>query len=131
MSPVMAYVVIALLALSVIAIGFLAVCVKILLAEQITTAKTLDDIKVAFAAELKDLNKSLAEAIAEAKQTNRHLAEQLALKEAEMTGDFEIVEEPIAPVKPAKRPPTLKTKPVKKTEPEVKLEPPPQSFPSI
>ena len=125
------YVIIALLALAVIAAGFLAVCVKMLLAAQNRNEKALDDIKLTFTGELKDLNKLLAGALAEAKQTNRQLAEQLALKEAEMTGDFEIVEEPIAPAKPAKRPPPLKTKPVKKAEPEVKLEPPPQSFASI
>ena len=125
------YVIIALLVLTVIAIGFLAVCVKLLLVKQDESFKTLDDIKITLAGELKELNKALANALYEAKQTNRHLSEQLALKEAEMTGDFEIVEEPIAPVKPVKRPPPLKTKPVKKPEPEVKLEPPPQSFPSI
>ena len=125
------YVIIALLVLTVIAIGFLAVCVQLLLVKQDESFKTLDDIKITLAGELKELNKALANALYEAKQTNRHLSEQLALKEAEMTGDFEIVEEPIAPVKPVKRPPPLKTKPVKKPEPEVKLEPPPQSFPSI
>ena len=125
------YVIIALLALLLIAIGFLAVCVKMLLDRQTESVKTLDDIKLAFAGELKELNKALADALNEAKETNRHLADQLALKEAEMTGDFEIVEEPIAPKKPVKRPPPLKTKPVKKVEPEVKLEPPPQSFPTI
>lgn len=125
------YVIIALLVLTVIAIGFLAVCVRMLLVKQEAGINALDDMKITFAGELKELNKALADMLSEAKQTNRHLAEQLALKEAEMTGDFEIVEEPIVPVKPAKRPPPLKTKPVKKIGPEVKLEPPPQSFPSI
>ena len=128
---VLQYVIIALLALAVIATGFLAVCVRMLIAKHDENLRTLEDMKITFAGELKDLNKALADALSEAKQTNRHLSEQLALKEAEMTGDFEIVEEPIAPVKPARRPPPLKTKPVKKPEPEVKLEPPPQSFPSI
>lgn len=121
----------ALLALSVMTTAFLAVCVKILLERQNKAAETLEDIKLAFAGELKELNHLLTDALSEAKQTNRHLSEQLALKEAEMTGDFEIVEEPIAPKKPVKRPPPLKTKPVQKIEPEVKLAPPPQSFPSI
>ena len=125
------YVIIALLALSVLAIFFLAVCAWLLLSKQRENVKLLHDVKITFAGEIKELNKALADALAEAKQTNHHLSEQLALKEAEMTGDFEIVEEPIAPVKPVKRPPPLKTKPVKKPEPEVKLEPPPQSFPSI
>ena len=127
----MEYVIIALLVLLLISTAFLAVCVKILVEKQNRAAETLEDIKLAFAGELKELNKALADGLAEAKQTNRHLAEQLALKEAEMTGDFEIVEEPIAPKKPVKRPPPLKTKPVQKIEPEVKLEPPPQSFPTI
>ena len=125
------YVIIALLALTVIALGVLAVFVRMLLAKHEECVKTLDDVKITFAGEFKGLNKLLADALYEAKQTNRHLSEQLALKEAEMTGDFEIVEEPIVPAKPAKRPPPLKTKPVKKIGPEVKLEPPPQSFPSI
>ncbi len=125
------YVIIALLALSMLGIFFLAACAWMLLAKQKENVKMLNDIKLTFAGEIKELNKALADALAEAKQTNHHLAEQLALKEAEMTGDFEIVEEPIAPVKPEKRPPLLKTKPIKKAEPEVKLEPPPQSFPTI
>ena len=125
------YVIIALLALSMVAIVFLVVCVRMLLTRQIESVKILGDTKLTLASELKELNKVLADALSEAKQTNRHLSEQLALKEAEMTGDFEIVEEPIAPQKPTKRPPPLKTKPVKKAGPEVKLEPPPQSFPSI
>ncbi len=128
---VLQYVIIALLALVVIAIVFLIVCVRMLIVKQDEAVRALEDIKITFAGEFKDLGKVLADALYEAKQTNRHLSEQLALKEAEMTGDFEIVEEPIAPVKPVKRPPPLKTKPVKKPEPEVKLEPPPQSFPSI
>ena len=128
---VLQYVIIALLALAVIATGFLAVCIRMLLVRHDENLRALEDIKITFAGELKELNKVLADTLSEAKQTNRHLAEQLALKEAEMTGDFEIVEEPIAPVKPARRPPPLKTKPIKKPEPDVKLEPPPQSFPSI
>ena len=128
---VLQYVIIALLALTVIALALLAVLVRMLLVKQDESVRALEDIKITFAGEFKELSKVLADALNEAKQTNRHLAEQLALKEAEMTGDFEIVEEPIAPVKPVKRPPPLKTKPVKKPEPEVKLAPPPQSFPSI
>ena len=128
---VLQYVIIALLALAVIAIIFLIVCVRMVLVKQDEAVKALEDIKITFAGEFKELSKVLTDALTEAKQTNRHLSEQLALKEAEMTGDFEIVEEPIAPVKPVKRPPPLKTKPVRKPEPEVKLAPPPQSFPSI
>ena len=86
------YVIIALLALTVLAIGFLAVCVRLLLMKQDESLKTLDDIKITLAGELKELNKALANALYEAKQTNRHLSEQLALNEAEMTAftDFEL-----------------------------------------
>ena len=128
---VIQYVTIGLLVLAVIAIGILAFSVRILLHKQRRLTKTLGDMRLAFTSEMKELNKVLEESLTEAKQINRQIAELTALQQAEMTGDFEIVEEPVAPKKPVKRPPPLKTKPVKRPEPEVQLEPPPQSFPSI
>ena len=46
-------------------------------------------------AQLKKLQASLAEIIIEQRRATRLQVEQLDLKKAEMTGDFEIVEEPI------------------------------------
>ena len=94
-------------------------------------AADLDAQQLAVNAQLKQLQGTLSEVLGEIRRGNRLSNELIELKQAELTGDFEIVEEPIAPVKPVKRPPPLKTKPVKKPEPEVKLAPPPQSFPSI
>ena len=94
-------------------------------------AADLDAQQLAINAQLKQLQGTLSEVLGEIRRGNRLSNEMIELKQAELTGDFEIVEEPIAPVKPVKRPPPLKTKPVKKPEPEVKLAPPPQSFPKI
>ena len=57
-------------------------------------------------AQLKQLQGTLSEVLGELRRSNRLVNEQLELKRAEMTGDFEIVEEPIAPppVKPASTP---------------------------
>ena len=125
---VLQYVIIALLALAVIAVVFLIVCVRMLLVKQDEAVRALEDIKITFAGEFKELSKVLTDALTEAKQTNRHLSEQLALKEAEMTGDFEIVEEPVLPT-PAVKEPKLKNRSGKSAE--AKLTPPPQSFPKI
>ena len=117
----------------VMAISVIAALVLLatLLIKQREPAKEIADIRMTLIEAFKHLDKPFADALSESRRNNRLLSELLALKQAEMTGDFEIVEEPIAPVKPVKRPPPLKTKPVKKPEPEVKLAPPPQSFPSI
>lgn len=48
-------------------------------------------------AQLKQLQGTLSEVLGELRRSNRLVNEQLELKRAEMTGDFEIVEEPIAP----------------------------------
>ncbi len=90
--------------------------------------KELSDIKVALVEAFKHLDKPLSDALAEDRRNNRLLSELLALKQAEMTGDFEIVEEPVLPT-PAVKEPKLKNRSGKGAE--AKLTPPPQSFPKI
>lgn len=101
----------------------------LMLLKQRESAKELSDLKVALIEAFQHLDKPMGDALGESRRNNRLISELLALKQAEMTGDFEIVEEPIAPV-PATEPPKLKTKPVGKTG-AAKLAPPPQSFPKL
>ena len=90
--------------------------------------KEMMDIKVALIEAFKRLDKPMGDALGESRRNNRLISELLALKQAEMTGDFEIVEEPVMPATP--EPPKLKSKPVGKAG-NSKLTPPPQSFPKI
>ena len=99
----------------------------VLLAKQRETVRELADIKLSLVEAFKHLDKPLADALAESRRNNRLLSELLALKQAEMTGDFEIVEEPIVQNVP---PPTKEPKFKSKKNAE-KLTPPPQSFPKI
>ncbi len=50
---------------------------------------------LSIAAQLKSIQTSLTEMVAEQKRVSRLTIEQLELQKAEMTGDFDIVEEPI------------------------------------
>ncbi len=50
---------------------------------------------LSIAAQLKSMQTSMTEMIAEQKRVSRLTIEQLELQKAEMTGDFDIVEEPI------------------------------------
>ena len=59
------------------------------------------------AGELKKIESSLTELIVEQRRISRLTIEQLDLKKAELTGDFDIVEEPIyTPPEPPKAPET-------------------------
>ncbi len=58
-------------------------------------AKSLDNNLNAMNAQLKKMQSSIAEMIIEQRRQSRLQTEQLDLKRAEMTGDYEIVEEPI------------------------------------
>lgn len=58
-------------------------------------AKKTDDNLTELNAQLKKLQSSVAEVIIEQRRQSRLQMEQLDLKRAEMTGEFEIVEEPI------------------------------------
>ena len=67
--------------------------------------KETDAQQLALSAQLKQLQGTMSEILGEMRRGNRLANEQLELKRAEMTGDFEIVEEPITPVpaQPAKQ----------------------------
>ena len=60
-------------------------------------AADLDAQQLAFNAQLKQLQGTLSEVLGEIRRGNRLSNELIELKQAELTGDFEIVEEPIAP----------------------------------
>ena len=72
--------------------------------------KEADAQQLALSAQLKQLQGTMSEILGEMRRSNRLTNEQLELKRAEMTGDFEIVEEPIMP------PPVTK-----QAEPEVAI----------
>ena len=85
--------------------------------------KETDAQQLALNAQLKQLQGTMSEILGELRRSNRLVNEQLELKRAEMTGEFEIVEEPIAP------PPA----PVKNAaqEPPAAKNEPPKTFPKI
>ena len=112
------------MAISVIAA---LVLLAVLLIKQRETAKEVADIRMTLIEAFKHLDKPFADALGENRRCNKLLAQLLALKQAEMTGDFEIVEEPIVQNVP---PPTKEPKFKSKKNAE-KLTPPPQSFPKI
>ena len=107
---------------------FTVVMLIILLAKQRETVKELADIKLTLVEAFKHLDKPLADALSENRRNNRLISELLALKQAEMTGDFEIVEEPVAPPPPTPTMPKFKGPGPGKDD---KMAPPPQSFPKI
>lgn len=67
--------------------------------------KESDAQQLALNAQLKQLQGTMSEILGEIRRSNRLANEMLELKQAELTGDFEIVEEPVAaaPVAPAKK----------------------------
>ena len=67
-------------------------------AKFLEASKKMDDNMAAVNAQMKKLQGSLAELIIEQRRQSRLQFEQVELKRAEMTGDYEIVEEPIGPV---------------------------------
>lgn len=112
----------------IVSVLFTAVMLIILLAKQRETNRELADIKLSLVEAFKHLDKPLSDDLAESRRNNRLLSELLELKRAEMTGDFEIVEEPIA-VAPPTTAPKFK-RPAAKSGDD-KMAPPPQSFPKI
>ena len=108
---------------------FTAAMLLVLLAKQREAVKELADIKLTLVEAFKHLEKPLTDALAENRRNNRLISELLALKQAEMTGDFEIIEEPIATAPPTKSP-KFKAPNAAKGEND-KMAPPPQSFPKI
>ena len=108
---------------------FTVVMLVVLLAKQREMVRELSDIKLTLVEAFKHLDKPLADALSENRRNNRLISELLALKQAEMTGDFEIIEEPLAPPPEIKAP---KFKPVRANKEEQgDMAPPPQSFPKI
>ena len=59
--------------------------------------KDLENQQLALGTQLKQLQGTASEVLGEIRRANRLANEQLELKRAEMTGDFEIIEEPILP----------------------------------
>ena len=104
------------------------VMLVVLLIKQRETVKEISDIKVTLIEAFKQLDKPFADALGESRRNNRILSQLLALKQAEMTGDFEIVEEPIVQNAPPLKEPKFKHAAKKNAE---NLTPPPQSFPKI
>jgi hypothetical protein len=108
---------------------FTVVMLIVLWAKQRETVKELADIKLTLVEAFKHLDKPLADALSENRRNNRLISELLALKQAEMTGDFEIVEEPVAPPPPTVKMPNFKGPGA--AGKDGKMAPPPQSFPKI
>jgi hypothetical protein len=105
------------------------VMLVVLLIKQRETIKEIADIKVTLIEAFKQLDKPFADELGESRRNNRLLSQLLALKQAEMTGDFEIVEEPIVQnAPPPLKEPKFKHSAKKNAE---NLTPPPQSFPKI
>ena len=113
----------------IISVFFTVVMLLVLLAKQREMVKELADIKLTLVEAFKHLDKPLTDALAENRRNNRLISELLALKQAEMTGDFEIIEEPIASAPPTKSP-KFKAPNAPKDGGE-KMAPPPQNFPKI
>ena len=73
--------------------------------------KESDAQQLALNAQLKQLQGTMSEILGELRRANRLANEQLELKRAELTGDFEIVEEPIVPAAPPKQSAAVNTPP--------------------
>jgi len=114
---------------AVLALIAMAVFAFLSLMKQNELARELSDIRIGMAESFKNLDKPFGDILSEGRRCNRLFSELLALKQAEMTGDFEIVEEPIAPPPPTPTAPKLKPKAGAKSA--AKLAPPPQSFPKL
>ena len=115
--------------LLICSVFFTVAMLLVLLAKQREMVRELSDIKLTLVEAFKHLDKPLGDALSENRRNNRLISELLALKQAEMTGDFEIIEEPLAPPPPTKAPKFKAQNPGK--EGGDKMAPPPQSFPKI
>ena len=62
--------------------------------------RDLEGNLLGIAGQIKQMQGTLTELLGEQRRVTRLMLEQLELKRAEMTGDFDIVEEPITPIKP-------------------------------
>ena len=82
--------------ISLILLVILGVIIRLLMFFR-NFCKDMDTHQMTQNAQLKQLQGTMSEILGELRRANRLTIEQLDLKRAEMTGDFEIVEEPIAP----------------------------------
>ena len=112
----------------IVSVIFTVVMLLVLMAKQREMVKELADIKLTLVEAFKHLDRPLAEALVENRRNNRLISELLALKQAEMTGDFELIEEPLATPPPTTSP---KFKRPNAAKGDDKMAPPPQSFPKI
>ena len=86
--------------------------------------RELDANLLNMAGQFKKMQSTLTELLAEQRRITRLTLEQLDLKRAEMTGDFEIVEEPIPPAPPS-------AEPAGEPPPPMPDKRPPSKFPEI
>ncbi|WP_294433361.1 hypothetical protein [uncultured Victivallis sp.] len=85
--------------------------------------RELDANLLGMAGQLKKMQTTLTELLVEQRRLTRLQVELLDLKRAELTGDFEIVEEPVAPAAaPAEKEESPEPPPIKR---------PPEKFPKI
>lgn len=89
--------------------------------------RELDANLLNMAGQFKKMQSTLTELLAEQRRITRLTLEQLDLKRAEMTGDFEIVEEPIPPAPPS----AGVTEPAVEPPPPMPDKRPPSKFPEI
>ena len=89
--------------------------------------KESDAQQLALNAQLKQLQGTMSEILGEIRRGNRLANELLELKHAELTGDFEIVEEPVAPA-PA---PRTAAAPAAAPAPQKSAPEAPRTFPQI
>lgn len=89
--------------------------------------KESDAQQLALNAQLKQLQGTMSEILGEIRRGNRLANELLELKHAELTGDFEIVEEPVAPA-PA---PRAAAAPAAAPAPQKSAPEAPRTFPQI
>ena len=95
--------------------------------------RDLEGNMLGIAGQIKQLQSSLSETLGEQRRVVRVLNELLELKRAEMTGDFDIVEEPIPAVKAAGGAPQGASAEAETAENAngEKLAPPPNKFPKL
>ena len=116
-------------ALMLIVAATTPIVLLIMLRRQRESIRELLDLKVALIEAFQRLSKPMSDALGENRRNNRLMAELLALKQAEMTGDFEVVEEPIAP--PPSSTPSKSKNRISGKNGASKLTPPPQNFPEL
>ena len=85
---------------------------------------------IGLAGQLKKLQTTLSEQLGEQRRLLRQQGELLELKRAEMTGDFEIVEEPVPAAAPS-RPPAAAAEPEEEKTPPPPSRQPGKKFPDI